>query len=148
MLLYRAKHIFEQRVQPMFRAAGLQVTAVDTEHRGHATEIARTLDLSSCSVLACVGGDGTLHELLQVGRCAPLKVSLAIGYCGHKPCSLQWSPFFEPGLQQHVLLRPMGLLMGCQDRCLTVYHWQECHAHHADGLLPAHPSQVNFSTAC
>ena len=52
----------------MLQAAGMHTEVLETRHAGHATEIARKLDLSQSSALVMVGGDGTVHEVLQVGR--------------------------------------------------------------------------------
>ena len=52
----------------MLRAAGMHTEVLETQHAGHATELARNLDLSQSSTLVMVGGDGTVHEVLQVGR--------------------------------------------------------------------------------
>lgn len=60
----------------MLRAAGMDAEVLETQHAGHATELARKLDLSQRSALMMVGGDGTVHEVLQVGR-QPRPV-----YCG------------------------------------------------------------------
>ncbi len=60
----------------MLRAAGMDAEVLETQHAGHATEFARKLDLSQRSALMMVGGDGTVHEVLQVGR-QPRPV-----YCG------------------------------------------------------------------
>ena len=52
----------------MLRAAGMHAEVRETQHAGHATELAHDLDLSQSSALVVVGGDGTVHEVLQVGR--------------------------------------------------------------------------------
>ena len=52
----------------MLQAAGMHAEVRETQHAGHATELARNLDLSQSSALVMGGGDGTVHEVLQVGR--------------------------------------------------------------------------------
>ena len=64
----RSQQYFRQEAAPMLGAAGMHTEVVETQHAGHATELARNLDLSQSSALVMVGGDGTVHEVLQVGR--------------------------------------------------------------------------------
>ncbi|KAK9805531.1 hypothetical protein WJX72_003548 [[Myrmecia] bisecta] len=56
---------FAKVVQPIFDAAGLVVIVHQTQHAGHATELAQQLDLAGCDALVMVGGDGTVFEALQ-----------------------------------------------------------------------------------
>ena len=51
---------------PVWEAAGLLVTVYTTTRAGEGVSFASRLDLRSCDALVAVGGDGTLHELLQV----------------------------------------------------------------------------------
>ena len=53
-------------VQSIFKAAGLSLRVWETDRPGHASEIVKTLDLAACDALVTVGGDGTVHEALQV----------------------------------------------------------------------------------
>ncbi|GMH97936.1 hypothetical protein TrVE_jg8354 [Triparma verrucosa] len=43
----------------------IKVTNIPTTHRGHAYEIARDYDLSDVDVMVGMGGDGTIHEILN-----------------------------------------------------------------------------------
>eukprot|EP00891_Asterochloris_glomerata_P009476 jgi/Astpho2/9476/Aster-01729 len=72
----QSQQCFRKEAALMLRAAGMDAEVLETQHAGHATELARKLDLSQRSALMMVGGDGTVHEVLQVGR-QPRPV-----YCG------------------------------------------------------------------
>lgn len=58
--------MFRTRVLPIFEAGGLKCTVIETQYRGHATEIVNGLHPSSCDAIIGVGGDGTIFEILQV----------------------------------------------------------------------------------
>ena len=62
----RAKKQYEQMVRPVLEAAGVEHTLHVTHAAGHATELAAAADLSGCDGLLFMGGDGTVHEGLQV----------------------------------------------------------------------------------
>ncbi len=51
------------QVRPIFYDAGCVLDVRMTERVGHATEIARTLDLTAVDGVCIVGGDGTIHEV-------------------------------------------------------------------------------------
>jgi len=55
--LEKCKNIWEQ--------AGVEVTVLNTTHSGHAREFGRDEDMSGCDALVAIGGDGTLHELVN-----------------------------------------------------------------------------------
>ena len=55
-------------VQPVFAAADAELDVTRTDYRGHATDLARTLDLSQCDGLCVIGGDGTNHEVVNLNR--------------------------------------------------------------------------------
>ena len=59
------KH-YQKVVQPALGAAGVQQTLHVTERAGHATELAAGMDLTGCDAIVFMGGDGTVHESLQV----------------------------------------------------------------------------------
>ena len=65
--IHRSKAIFQSQVQPILDAGGLQVTVLFTSKPGDAASIAQQADLSTVDAFAVVGGDGTIHEMLQVG---------------------------------------------------------------------------------
>lgn len=51
-------------VIPMFQAAAVHVTSLETSYAGHARDFVSSIDLKSYDVIVCVGGDGTLHEVV------------------------------------------------------------------------------------
>ena len=53
--------------KPVLEAAGVQMDVVETRRPGHAIEIAQSVVPGSYDALICVGGDGTVFEVLQVG---------------------------------------------------------------------------------
>ena len=75
----RGLTILEQ-IQPVFAAAGAELDVRVTERSGHALEIARTTDLDGYAGLCLIGGDGTVHEvvngLLQRDRPAAIPLGL------------------------------------------------------------------------
>ena len=79
----RAPAIHRSILQPAWEAAGLDMSVTITRAAGEAVDIGRHLDLATCDMLVAVGGDGTLHELLQVCRCSSLPPSVAhsASYC-------------------------------------------------------------------
>lgn len=60
-----ASKIFVQDVKPMLEDANVEYTVQETKHRGHAKEIAQTLDLSKYDGIVCVSGDGILVEVVN-----------------------------------------------------------------------------------
>ena len=63
----RSKAMFQSpEIQSIFKAAGLSLSVWETERPGHASEMVKQLDLAACDALVTVGGDGTVHEALQV----------------------------------------------------------------------------------
>jgi len=54
-----------EKFQAQLKAKGIRHDVVMTTHPGHATELARSLDLENAERLAVFGGDGTFNEVLQ-----------------------------------------------------------------------------------
>jgi len=54
-----------EQIKPVFAAAGAELEVRVTESSGHAREIARTADLEGVAGLCVVGGDGTVHEVVD-----------------------------------------------------------------------------------
>jgi YegS/Rv2252/BmrU family lipid kinase len=52
-------------IRPVFVAAGAELDVQCTDGPGHATSLGRTLDLSDCDGLCVIGGDGTIHEVVN-----------------------------------------------------------------------------------
>lgn len=57
--------LLAEQVQTRLAAAGSVVDVHVSQYAGHAAELARTLDLSRCDGLCLVGGDGTIHEVVN-----------------------------------------------------------------------------------
>ena len=53
-----------RRVEAMARAEGIQTETILTQAPGHATEVARQ-HADSVGVVVAVGGDGTVHEVVN-----------------------------------------------------------------------------------
>lgn len=53
------------KCQNVWEQAGVEVTVLNTTHAGHAREIGRDENLADCDALVAIGGDGTLHELVN-----------------------------------------------------------------------------------
>lgn len=67
-------------VRPVFTAAGAELDVQHTDAPGHATALARTLDLAPYDGLCVVGGDGTIHEVVNglLQRSEPAAVPLGL----------------------------------------------------------------------
>ncbi|KAF4717635.1 sphinganine kinase lcb4, partial [Perkinsus olseni] len=61
----RAKKMFREILQPMLDKAHRKYSVVQTDHPGHAGEIARSIDLEKIGAIAAVGGDGLVYELVN-----------------------------------------------------------------------------------
>lgn len=62
----KALRVWEGVTRPVLEAAGVEhVTVRETEHAGHAGEIAAELDLEAYDAVVCVSGDGLLHEVVN-----------------------------------------------------------------------------------
>lgn len=59
------QRVLEQIVVPTLKAARCDLTVVKTTHRGHAYQVASELDADAFDALACVAGDGTVHEVVN-----------------------------------------------------------------------------------
>ncbi len=54
-----------EQVRPVFDAAGWDLAVSVTKYSGHARELARTLPLDGYHGLCVLGGDGTVHEVVN-----------------------------------------------------------------------------------
>jgi YegS/Rv2252/BmrU family lipid kinase len=70
------------RTAAALRAAGLEFETALTARPGHATEVARHAVRESCPLIVAVGGDGTLHEVMngffQHGEAIPTESVLGL----------------------------------------------------------------------
>ena len=53
------------KVKPIFNASGIDLFIVETTFAGHAKELANQLDLNEFDGFLAIGGDGTLHEIVN-----------------------------------------------------------------------------------
>ncbi|XP_061570574.1 ceramide kinase [Cololabis saira] len=62
----RGKHIYEQKVAPMFRRAGIFTNVIVTERANHARDhLKAEAELDEYDGVVCVGGDGMFSEILH-----------------------------------------------------------------------------------
>ena len=53
------------RVKPLFEAEGIELFVVETTFAGHAKELANQLNITEYDGFIGIGGDGTLHEIIN-----------------------------------------------------------------------------------
>ncbi len=68
-----------RQVKPVFDAAGVELKIHETEYAGHAREIAHDLDPAEVDGICVIGGDGTMHEVVNGLLSRPDKAALPIG---------------------------------------------------------------------
>ncbi|GAQ86523.1 Long Chain Base Kinase [Klebsormidium nitens] len=61
----KAPEIYNQDVEPLLKAAGVQYTTTFTTHWNHAKEIAQEAERRSCDGIVCVSGDGSAVEVMN-----------------------------------------------------------------------------------
>lgn len=54
-----------RQVQPVFDAAGIELSIYETEYAGHAQKIIQSVDLTDVDGFCTIGGDGTFHEVVN-----------------------------------------------------------------------------------
>lgn len=54
-----------QDVRPVFNAANAELTVIETEYAGHGRELAKSLNFDGYDGFCAVGGDGTMHEIIN-----------------------------------------------------------------------------------
>ena len=57
--------VFREEVSPMLRDAGINTLCMQTRYPGHARELLQAYNLSQVQGVLCVGGDGTVHEVIN-----------------------------------------------------------------------------------
>lgn len=69
-----------RQLQSLLQQAGTQLTVVTTNGTGHATRIAAESDLQNFHCIAAIGGDGTIHEIINglMQRPTPARTPIAI----------------------------------------------------------------------
>ena len=54
-----------EQVKPVFENDGAEVTILETEYAGHARNMARTVEIDGYDGFCAIGGDGTMHEVVN-----------------------------------------------------------------------------------
>lgn len=54
-----------RQVRPVFEFAGIEIDIYETEYPGHTREIVHSLDLTGVDGFCAIGGDGTMHEVVN-----------------------------------------------------------------------------------
>ena len=67
-------------LQTSLQQAGCQLTVITTRGPGHATHIAAAAELQNFHCIAAIGGDGTIHEIVNglMQRSTPAQIPIAI----------------------------------------------------------------------
>ena len=53
------------QVKPVFESVGAELTVLETEYAGHARNMARTVEFDGYDGFCAIGGDGTMHEVVN-----------------------------------------------------------------------------------
>ncbi|MBC8186141.1 hypothetical protein H8E88_34090 [candidate division KSB1 bacterium] len=54
-----------EKVKPIFKEAGAEIEIKETRYAGHARNMANTLDFDGYDGFCVIGGDGTMHEIVN-----------------------------------------------------------------------------------
>jgi diacylglycerol kinase (ATP) len=54
-----------ENIKPIFEAGGIELEIIETKYAGHAKDIARAMEIEKFESLCLVGGDGTMHEVVN-----------------------------------------------------------------------------------
>ncbi len=68
-----------EKVKPIFEGNGDELTILETEFAGHAREYAREVDFTGYDGFCAIGGDGTMHEVINGMLKRPDQRQLPIG---------------------------------------------------------------------
>ena len=55
----------QKKIQPIFESSGVSLEIINTTHSGHAKELAESLDFNDFDGICPIGGDGTMHEVIN-----------------------------------------------------------------------------------
>jgi len=53
------------QVLPIFESENAEVTIIETEYAGHARDLTMDVDMTNYDGFCCIGGDGTMHEVIN-----------------------------------------------------------------------------------
>ena len=69
-----------KKVLPLFENKNIELTVIETEYAGHNKKIAMDVDMSGYDGFCCIGGDGTLSEVIngQMNRKDLLKFPIGL----------------------------------------------------------------------
>ena len=68
-----------KKVQPVFESVNAELNILETEYAGHAKEIAYSFDFTGYDGFCAIGGDGTMHEVVNGMLSRPDQRKLPIG---------------------------------------------------------------------
>ena len=68
-----------KQILPILDAANIDLTIIETTYAGHANELAHQLDFDGYDGMIVIGGDGTMHEVVNGMLTRPDKKQLPIG---------------------------------------------------------------------
>ena len=54
-----------KNILPLFEEKNIQLTIIETEYAGHNKELANQLDMNGYDGFCCIGGDGTMYEVIN-----------------------------------------------------------------------------------
>ena len=54
-----------KKILPLFEEKNIQLTIIETEYAGHNKELANQLDMNGYDGFCCIGGDGTMYEVIN-----------------------------------------------------------------------------------
>ncbi len=122
-----------ERVLPVLSQAGQNVEVCQTNYAGHATEIVRTRSLEGVTAICLIGGDGTLHEVLNglMARDDSRRPPLGIIPCGTGNTVAEHLGHIDPQAAVQVIaaghIRPVDVLrvsMGTSTAyCCNIVGW-------------------------
>ena len=81
-----------EKVRPIFEGGGAELTVLETEYAGHAREYANEMDFTGYDGFCAIGGDGTMHEVINGMLKRPdgrkLPIGLVTGGTGTHSCMI------------------------------------------------------------
>jgi len=54
-----------KNIKPIFEAGGIELEIIETKYAGHSKDVVRAMDIEKFEALCIVGGDGTMHEVVN-----------------------------------------------------------------------------------
>ncbi|MFM7830682.1 MAG: diacylglycerol/lipid kinase family protein [Planctomycetaceae bacterium] len=130
--LRRGQHNLNQ-LHSILQQAGCQLTVITTSGPGHATQIAADSELQHFHCIAVIGGDGTIHEVVNglMLRHAPAQTPIAIVPAGTgNALALQYNLQSVPDAAHRILrgtTTPLDVLQVTQQQqttcCINIAGW-------------------------